>query len=901
MGIPAPLPPANSITIPFDSTGLLASNLFAAEVHPIDEFTYLIYNLIIPNAPPFFGVGLVVTYTNSLNVSSVMVLGIDYSMAFLYDAATESIGTPIYGGIVILNTALTGTITLKYQSIGGLFLIDRPTIVNQLLSMTVDPINTYFDVFSTATVPFPIVLNNYLLPDTIGQDALLAELILLANTIANKTPVPVSLNGLTGNGVIIPIMPNPPTSPIAVAGDTQVALSFTAPIVNGGSIITGYTVTSSPAGGIDINASSTSLTHTIIGLTNGVAYTFTVIATNLAGSSLPSTASAAVTPTHLNTAPSIPLNTTVVAGNAQATVSFTVPTSNGGTAITGYTVTSLPAGGVDTNAGTTGLSHVIIGLTNGTAYTFTVTATNSVGTSAPSAASFSVTPIAPPTVSTPPLSPVAVAGDTQATISFTAPTSNGGAIITGYTVISLPAGGIDANAGTIGLSHVITGLTNGVSYTFTVTATNSVGTSTPSTASSAITPIHLNTVPSMPLNVMATAGNTRATISFATPTSNGGAAITGYIVTSLPAGGVDTNAGTTGLSHIVTGLTNGTSYTFTVTATNSVGTSAPSAASSSVTPIYVAPGIAIFMGGVNIGSYYSTNVNGAMVYGSGYISLNYVGVYTFATNVMVSGTVLLSTVSYGACVGDSIHAVYCGGSHIAPPAASVILNTTSNYTYSTNTIVAGSNLSTTSWFNAGASNSVTGIVGGGLNTTATGSGTGITNLITYTSGTFVVGSTLATAPWSGCATGTLTDAMFIGGQNGQSNSLLNSIVDYNYASNTNALMTANTFYSDAYRCAGGNSTMAVIGGSVSSGANVTELFNYAAKTVVSGSGLTYNSSKMAGASSSTTAIFAGGYISSFLNTVSLYSYANNVATAAATLGIQAEGIASTAPNSGVNY
>lgn len=81
-------------------------------------------------------------------------------------------------------------------------------------------------------------------------------------------------------------------------------------------------------------------------------------------------------------APGSPTGATATAGNAQATVTFTAPVSNGGSAITGYTVTSNPAGGVDSNAGTTGLTHTITGLTNGTAYTFTVTATNAAGTSA---------------------------------------------------------------------------------------------------------------------------------------------------------------------------------------------------------------------------------------------------------------------------------------------------------------------------------------------------------------------------------------------------------------------------------------------------------------------------------------------------------------------------------------
>ncbi|MFZ0932471.1 MAG: fibronectin type III domain-containing protein [Syntrophobacteraceae bacterium] len=82
------------------------------------------------------------------------------------------------------------------------------------------------------------------------------------------------------------------------------------------------------------------------------------------------------------------------AGNAQATVSFTAPASNGGSAITGYSVTSKPAGGVDLDAGTTSAAHTVDGLTNGKAYTFTVTAANAIGIGPASSPSNKVTPAA---------------------------------------------------------------------------------------------------------------------------------------------------------------------------------------------------------------------------------------------------------------------------------------------------------------------------------------------------------------------------------------------------------------------------------------------------------------------------------------------------------------------------
>jgi FtsP/CotA-like multicopper oxidase with cupredoxin domain len=369
------------------------------------------------------------------------------------------------------------------------------------------------------------------------------------------------------------VIPGPPTNVIAAASNAQAMVSFNAPAPNGGSPITLYTVTSSPGG---ITATGTSSPITVTGLTNGTAYTFTVAATNAAGIGLSSNPSNSVTPAAM--VPGAPTNVIATAGNAQATVSFTAPASDGGSPITGYTVTSFPAGGVDANAGTTATTHTITGLTNGTAYTFTVTATNAVGTGLASSPSNSVTPA---TVPGAPTLVTAVAGNAQATVSFTAPASDGGSLITGYTVTSLPAGGVDANAGTTATTHTITGLTNGTAYTFTVTATNAVGTGPASGPSNSVIPA---TVPGAPTNVIATAGNAQATVSFPAPASDGGSPITGYTVTSLPAGGVDANAGTTATTHTITGLTNGTAYTFTVTATNAVGTGPASSPSNSVTP-----------------------------------------------------------------------------------------------------------------------------------------------------------------------------------------------------------------------------------------------------------------------------------------------------------------------------
>ena len=89
------------------------------------------------------------------------------------------------------------------------------------------------------------------------------------------------------------------------------------------------------------------------------------------------------------------------------------------------------------------------------------------------------------------------------------------------------------------------------------------------------------TVPGAPRTVSASAGDASAAVHFSAPASNGGSAITSYKVTASPGGRTATGAGS---PLTVTGLTNGTAYTFKVTATNKVGTGPASAASAPVTP-----------------------------------------------------------------------------------------------------------------------------------------------------------------------------------------------------------------------------------------------------------------------------------------------------------------------------
>ncbi|PBQ26779.1 hypothetical protein AYI97_14330 [Shewanella algae] len=608
------------------------------------------------------------------------------------------------------------------------------------------------------------------------------------------------------------VVPGAPTSVNAVASDASATVSFSAPASTGGAAISGYTVTSSPGG---ITASGAGSPLTVSGLSNGTDYSFTVSANNTAGTgpasspsntvtpkanqtisfnnpgaqdfgttpTLAATASSGLTPvfsssttgvctitttgtlnfisagscsinadqagdSSYNAAPTVtqsftvnavvpgaPTSVNALASDASATVSFSAPASTGGAAISSYTVTSSP-GGLTASGAASPLT--VSGLSNGTDYSFTVSASNTAGTGPASSPSNTVTPKANQTINfnnpgaqsfgtTPTLTATASSGltpvfssnstgvctitasgtltfvttgncsidadqpgdssynaaltviqsftvnavvpgapiigtasalDGQAVVNFSAPASDGGSAITSYQVTSSP-GGITASGANSPIG--VAGLTNGTSYTFTVQAINAVGTSSPSapsnsvvpkanqtisfnnpgaqsfgttptlaaTASSGLTPVFSSTttgvctitasgtltfvttgncsidadqagdssynaaptvtqsftvnavVPGAPTSVNAVASDASATVSFSAPASTGGAAISSYTVTSSPGG---FTASGTASPLTVSGLSNGTNYSFIVSASNIAGTGPASSPSNTVTP-----------------------------------------------------------------------------------------------------------------------------------------------------------------------------------------------------------------------------------------------------------------------------------------------------------------------------
>ena len=168
--------------------------------------------------------------------------------------------------------------------------------------------------------------------------------------------------------------------------------------------------------------------------------------------------------------------------NASASVAFDLPTGNGGSTITSYKITSSPGGFFATGASS---PLVITGLQSNTSYTFTGTATNTIGEGAASAASSSI--LATTVPGTPTVGTVTRTNNTTVSVPITAPASTGGKAISGYTIVSSPSISLTYSTSQTNSPISVTGsFVGNTSYSFTVAAVNANGTGAASSASNGV-------------------------------------------------------------------------------------------------------------------------------------------------------------------------------------------------------------------------------------------------------------------------------------------------------------------------------------------------------------------------------------------------------------------------------
>ncbi len=393
-----------------------------------------------------------------------------------------------------------------------------------------------------------------------------------APSVTTATPS-VSGTTVTFNGVI---NPNGSSTTSIKATYSQLSSSLSSDTA---------TVNISPA--VLTGATNQNVSYVLRGLASATTYYVRFTATNAIGSTDGSIVSFTtdtvdlISPTETITATADTFGKTE---NIVVTITFSEP-------VTGFTSADLTLGGTSSGwskgsavAVSTSVYTVTLSPSSATTGSLTLdVAANTVldnsgnnNTAATQKSLTIINTVAVPNIS---YSTATINGVVSSAISSLTPSNSGGMVDTWTISPALPAG-LRINSG----SGVISGTptATAASATYTVTGTNTTGSST-----ATVTIVVLSaaaTVPNAPTIGTATAtGATTATVTYTAPGSDGGATITSYTATSSPGGvtGSITQAGSGTIS--MTGLTAGTTYTFTVVATNSVGNSLASAASNAIT------------------------------------------------------------------------------------------------------------------------------------------------------------------------------------------------------------------------------------------------------------------------------------------------------------------------------
>jgi parallel beta-helix repeat protein len=364
----------------------------------------------------------------------------------------------------------------------------------------------------------------------------------------------------------------------ATKGNRTVTLTWSPPVFDGFSPVTNYRIYrgTTPGGKSFRKEIGNVLTHVDTGLINGQIYYYQVSAVNGVGEG-PKSNEANATP---ESVPGPPAGLKALAQSEQVALTWFLPNDDGGYPVTNYRIFRGTTPGGEIFLDEIGIVPIYADtdLINGQTYYYQVSAVNRVGESGRSD-EIDATPIAGPAIPSEPRDLLAFPGNQQATLAWDAPISNGGSAITNYRIYRGTTPGGKTLLTEIGnvLTHVDTGLTNGQTYYYQVSAVNGVGEGPLSNEANAA-PSPGPMAPSPPRFLRAYPENMQATLMWSKPAYDGGSAITNYrIYRGIGPGGQIflVEIGNV-LEYIDTGLVNGQTYYYEVSAVNGVGEGARS-------------------------------------------------------------------------------------------------------------------------------------------------------------------------------------------------------------------------------------------------------------------------------------------------------------------------------------
>lgn len=170
----------------FDSTAALAANIVSGETQVISANQGTDAQVIFPTYAPFYAAGLTVTFTPSGGSAQTLSLGTGYRLAYSFLSATRATGNAAYGGIVLVNNGVAGTVSIAYRTVGGTWVYRTDIQVSNAFATTYDPLVTAWEQFANYQQAFPVITTAWDKPDSTSVQSLILGIKSLCTTLTQQ-------------------------------------------------------------------------------------------------------------------------------------------------------------------------------------------------------------------------------------------------------------------------------------------------------------------------------------------------------------------------------------------------------------------------------------------------------------------------------------------------------------------------------------------------------------------------------------------------------------------------------------------------------------------------------------------------------------------------------------------
>lgn len=180
------MPADLTTSYPFDPTGKKVTNKIPGEQHALTSANYRDFHFIVPKHGPFFADSVRVTYRDTQGVLRSMVPGVDFQFSHWFVSASRACASPLYGSISFYDLNLVGTITVEYQTVGGIWTQDSAKIAQILADRLHNPRTTAWEQVVDMPVAFPVIDHDWDLKDLVGMSDVTVKLSAIATAIRSN-------------------------------------------------------------------------------------------------------------------------------------------------------------------------------------------------------------------------------------------------------------------------------------------------------------------------------------------------------------------------------------------------------------------------------------------------------------------------------------------------------------------------------------------------------------------------------------------------------------------------------------------------------------------------------------------------------------------------------------------